>query len=107
MLICYDLCHLTLPNINVYTRHHIIKHVRHTEESHVIISKHITFLSLKIDFVFAKNVDPDEIPQWLAFSWDCFSYSTIYGYFVFERLKTVELVPVIRVQHLKLLFYIT
>ena len=71
MRICYDLCHISLPNINVYTRHHIIKHVRHTEGSHVIISKHITFLSLKIDFVLAKSVDPDEIPQYVAFNCNC------------------------------------
>ena len=64
MQISYDICHVTLPNINVYTRHHIIKHVRHTEGSHVIIYKHI-----KIDFVRAKSVDPGEIPQSVAFNW--------------------------------------
>ena len=37
------------------------------EGSHVIISKIMVFLSLKIDFVLANNADPDEMPHYAAF----------------------------------------
>ena len=37
------------------------------EGSQVIISKHIVFLSLKIDFVCANSADPDEILPYAAF----------------------------------------
>ena len=33
------------------------------EESKVIISKNIIFLSLKVDLVLANNADPDQMPH--------------------------------------------
>ena len=37
------------------------------EANKVIITKNIDFLSLKINFVLANSVHPDEMPQYAAF----------------------------------------
>ena len=39
----------------------------YTVRSQVIISKNIVFLSLKIGFVLANSVDPDEMLYYVAF----------------------------------------
>ena len=46
-----------------------VKSVIYVEESHIIISKTIVFLALKIDFVFklANNADPDVMPHSVVF----------------------------------------
>ena len=54
----------------------------YTERSKVIISKNITFLSLKIYFVLANSADPDKMPHYAAFhlGLHCFPKYPLWGF---------------------------
>ena len=69
----------------------------HIEGSQVIISKNIIFLSLKIDFVIANSVDPDEMPHYVAFhlGLQCSSKYPFRGFWYTQRVKIVAFLSVL------------
>ena len=66
----------------------------YTEGSQVVILKKIVFLSLKINFVLEKGVDPDEMQHNAAFhlGLHCFSNQMLMGSLVFKVLMVQKIV---------------
>ena len=52
-----------------------------------MISKHIEFLSLKIEYVLAKSEDPNEMPHYMAFH---LGFYCLPKYLVFKVLKALN-----------------